>query len=119
MLDIVGKLQELGIELILAEIKEPGYYLPSCKALIVNNTLDEVALKEVILHELKHVMDHSDYNDLYANSFVYHSKMEHEANFFVMDELIKENDGLFNFTGLIENYNVGMGYDSLIAAKAK
>ena len=119
MRSIIEKLNELEIDLILLDIEKPGHYIAGAKTLFVSSQLDEVKLKEVILHELKHVMDHSDYLELYRNSFSFRSKMEYEADFFMIDELIEENGGQFNLTELIEKYSIGMGYDSLVAAKVK
>lgn len=116
---ILEKLNELKIDLILLEIDKPGHYVAEARTIFVSNQLDEGSLKEVILHELKHVMDHSDYIDLYNKSFVYRSKMEYEADLFMIDEVIEENEGNFNFSAFIENYKIGIGYDSIVATKAK
>ena len=56
-------------------------------------------MKRVIVHEMKHVIDHEDYVALYKN-FVAHSKMENEANNFMVNYIINENDGFITIARL-------------------
>lgn len=104
------RLKELGVELVVYEMEKRGYYVPAWRKIFVNQNLSEEEMKQVIIHELKHVLDHSDYVSLY-NTFSNHSKMETEANTYMVNYMIKENEGLYNYSELIENYDIRMGYE--------
>lgn len=67
--------------------------------------------KNTVYHELGHYLDHSDYAMLY-NKPVYHYKMESEANDYAIKQLIKENNGMYNYSQLINTFNVNMGWDT-------
>ncbi|MGX7195483.1 ImmA/IrrE family metallo-endopeptidase [Enterococcus olivae] len=105
-----NKLKELGIELEFLSMEHSGYYVPDLKKVFVNESLDEEYMKFVSLHELKHVLDHADYIALY-DTFIHHSKMETEAEFYVIDTIIEENNGQYNYSQLIEEFDIGIGYD--------
>ncbi|MGX7196764.1 ImmA/IrrE family metallo-endopeptidase [Enterococcus olivae] len=105
-----SKLKELGISLEVLAIEKQGCYVQKWKRIFVNEALNEEEMKLVVLHELKHVIDHSEYLALY-NTFINHSKMENEAKTFMVNYIIAENDGHYNYTQLIEEFDIGMGYD--------
>ncbi|WP_314063545.1 ImmA/IrrE family metallo-endopeptidase [uncultured Vagococcus sp.] len=117
MQKIMRKLQELGIDLILADIEDGAHYLPDCKTIIANNHLEESELIAVILHEIKHIISHTDYIALYVMSSSYRSKMEYEADLYMIEELISENDGYFNFSALLEEYRLGIGMEDILKLK--
>lgn len=91
-----------------------GCYVPEWKTIFINENLSEEQMKLVILHEVKHALDHSDYIELYKR-FPAHSKMENEANMYMLNEIIKENGGEYNYGYLIETFNIGLGYDARFA----
>lgn len=106
-----SQLKELGVNLVVMETEKNGYYVPKWKTIFVNENLPEEEMKKVIVHEMKHVLDHEDYSALY-NNFVDHSKMENEANTFMVNYIISEQDGYYNFSQMIDEFGIGMGYDS-------
>lgn len=103
-------LEENGIELVLINLEKNGYYNPVLKTMFVNQALDEEDQKEVILHELGHALNHNDISVLYDQP-VFKFKMENEATSFMMNHLIKEYDGHFNYSDVLENYNLGLGWE--------
>lgn len=109
MTDVERILQANGIELELLNIEKDGYYLDEIKTMIVNIDLSDEEKKRVILHELKHALDHSELTPLY-DRFTFHSKMESEANNFVVEYLIKEHDGDYNYSNILEEFNLGLGW---------
>lgn len=104
------KLKELGVELAIIDMKKPGCYILEWKKIFVNENLSEEQMKLVILHELKHALDHSDYIELYK-CFPIHSKMENEANMYMLDEIIKENDGVYNYWSIVDEFKINMGHE--------
>lgn len=108
------KLKDNGIKLAVVEMESSGCYLPDLNTMFVKDGLSEEQMKLVILHELKHALDHSDYIELYK-CFPIHSKMENEANLFMLDEIIKENDGLYNYSSVIDEFKINMGHEMKFA----
>ncbi|MCD5093973.1 ImmA/IrrE family metallo-endopeptidase [Enterococcus faecium] len=110
MNELRSQLDELGVKIVVKEMEKNGYYVPAWKIIFVNQKLSDDEMKRVIVHEMKHVIDHEDYVALYKN-FVAHSKMENEANNFMVNYIINENDGFYNYSQVIETFDIGMGYD--------
>ena len=114
MQELESKMKDAGVELVTIQMEKQAYYVPEWKKIFVNEELDEDELKRVILHELKHALDHADYSELYKLP-AYHSKMENEANVYMIDTIIKENEGQYNYSKLVEEFKLGMGYDTRYA----
>lgn len=104
-------LKELNVELVFLDINRYGYYVPVWRTIFVNQNLSYLHKKLVILHELKHVLDHDDYVSIY-NMFVPNLKMERQANDYMIEEIIKEHEGEYNYTMLVDEFNIYMGWDS-------
>lgn len=98
------------ITLMITETGSEGFYVPKLRAMFVNQDLSEEKQKRVILHETKHAIDHSDYAALYQ-SVVQHVKMESEANNFMIDYLIEESGGHFDYTTVVEEFKLGLGWE--------
>lgn len=114
MQSLIKKLNTLGIGLEIVSMEKLGCYVPAWKKIFVNEDLEENEMKRVILHEMKHVLDHSDYLELYKMP-IYHSKMENEADIYMIESVIEENEGKYNFGQLIEEFRLPMGYETRYA----
>lgn len=110
MQELKSRLKELGIELVVMIMEKPGCYIPDWKTIFVNENLSEEKMKLVLLHELKHVLDHEDYVTLYKLP-IFRAKMENEANVYMLDCTIEEHEGVYNYSQLIEAFDIGLGYD--------
>lgn len=99
-----------GIALEVTDIASDGFYIPKLRTMFVNQELDPENQKAVILHELKHALDHSELWVLYKLP-VFHQKMEAEADSYMINHLIAENGGQYNYSGLFEEYNLGLGWE--------
>lgn len=111
--DIFELLEANDIEIVLLDMKSGGYYNSEIKVIFINENLDEDKQKEVVLHELGHVLNHRDLSSLYNNSF-YRPKMENEATKFMIKYLINECEGHFNYSSVLEKYNLGIGWEGKI-----
>lgn len=100
-------LAENKITLAITDTSSEGFYVPKLKTMFVNQDLSEEKQKQVILHETKHALDHSEYAVLYQ-SVVQHTKMESEANNFMIDYLIEESGGQFDYTTVVEEFKLGL-----------
>lgn len=109
MEEIRTLLKAHGISIEITDIDSHGFYVPSQKTIFVNQNLNEDEQKEVILHEACHALDHDEFAALY-NKPVFRSKMENEADMFMINFLIKENDGYFNYSNVLEEFNLGLGW---------
>lgn len=109
MEEIRQLLKANGIHIEISDIESDGFYVCSIKTIFVNCKLSDSSQKDVILHEAFHALNHNEFAALY-NSPIFHSKMENEADVFMINYLIKESDGLFNYSNVIEEYNLGLGW---------
>ncbi len=110
MNDVFDILQKNKIELVLINIENDGYYDPALNIIFINQLLNEEKQKEVILHELGHVINHKELASLYNNPS-YRTKMEYEATKYMITYLINESDGQFNYSDVLQNYNLGLGWE--------
>lgn len=111
---VLADVKELGIDVQFIELKKDGYSLVDLKVIFINQNLHEEKAKEVLMHELAHFKFHSEYSISYKNK-VPHLKMEQEAINYAINRIIAENDGVYNYTQLIEAFNIGMGTDTYYA----
>ena len=100
----------MGISLEVISMDAPGCYVPQWKRFFVSERLSEEEMKLVILHEMKHAIDHHDYSALYKKSTI-RIKLEAEANDYMIRKTIKENEGEYNYTQLIDSFRIQMGND--------
>lgn len=114
MLELRKKLDKFGIRLEFIEMESKGCYISELSTMFINEKLTDEEMQRVIYHELKHALDHSEYIVLYRKSTP-HIKMEAEANDYMIREIVKENGGIYNYTQLIEEFNIGMGKDAIFA----
>ena len=107
---VLSEAKELGVDVQFIELDKEGYSLVELKVIFINQNLDEGKAFEVLIHELAHFKLHSDYSVLYKMS-VPHLKMEQEAINYAVNRIIEDNDGVYNYTQLIEEFKIGMGSD--------
>src|SRR5699024_11188056 len=107
---LINELKKFEIELEIIEMESDGCYLPRLKKVFVNQSLDEIEMKKVVYHELFHGIEHAEFAALYHLP-TYHSKMEREADNYMITSIIEENDGEYNVTSLLEAFGIPMGYE--------
>ncbi|RXE79414.1 ImmA/IrrE family metallo-endopeptidase [Enterococcus durans] len=108
-------LKENGIDVEITNIGSEGFYLPKLRTIFINQNLDELEQKKVLLHESRHALSHNELISLYSKT-VFHSKMEDEANRFMIEVLLQDYMNLFalsvdqiNYMKFMDYY--GIGYD--------
>ena len=67
-----------------------GYLISEFNITVVNSNLSELEIDKVILHELGHIIHEEGDCTLYNSTFCNHSKEEHNANEYMLNELIDE-----------------------------
>lgn len=109
ILEIVEK---LNITIVYDEfLEDRGKYLPIVNIIVLNSKLNDFETKKALLHELGHACEDQDNYELYKLSFVLKSKMENAANRFMISYFTSEYDDIYNYSQLIEEFSIGMGYD--------
>ena len=111
MKDIYEALREKGIEIVTISLEKDGYYNPNLRMMFVNKELSDERQKEIILHEFCHAIDHAEFSCLYYDSSVFRLKMENEAMAYMMNHLIEESGGIFDYSTVLENYKLGLGWE--------
>lgn len=86
-------------------------YVPAYNMIIVNSRMSEFDIKMAILHELAHAMYHKDFYELYRKFEKLKSKMEYEANIFMIDYMIDENENKYNYSMIFECFGFNMGME--------
>lgn len=104
--------EELKVKIVYDDCLETnGHYLSSINVIVINDNLSEYDKDKVLLHELGHAAMHQDNYRLYKLAFALHSKMESEANDYMINNFIADSDYQYNYSMLLEEFNIGIGYD--------
>lgn len=104
--------KELGVTVVYDDfLEDNAKYLPILDIIVVNNRLNDFEKKKSLLHELGHVCEDKNNYELYKKTYSLRSKMESSANAYMINYIINEHDGYFNYSQLIEEFDIGMGYD--------
>lgn len=98
-----------------------AYCITMFSIIVVNSNLTEFEQKKAILHELKHIASHKHEVDLYNIAFSLHSKMEYQAECFMVEELL---DDYIQKTGLepsqvnritfLESCNIDASFENFV-----
>ena len=107
---LVKWLKDEGIQVLFIDIESDGYCLVNDNLIIVDEKLNEYKQEKAIRHELRH-FEHKDLLVLY-DKFLWRSKMENDANNYMIDSFIRESDYEYNYSMVIEDFNLGIGYDT-------
>ena len=81
---------ELGVVVIVGKLDNPGYYDPVHNAIFVNEGLDELQHEVVLIHELGHAALQRGEWEVYDATINMKSKMEYEANYFMVELLFDD-----------------------------
>ncbi|QLL77745.1 ImmA/IrrE family metallo-endopeptidase [Ligilactobacillus saerimneri] len=74
----------------LDDLDSKGLYIPEKKTIILKSELSKEEQILVLLHELGHILHDDDVPGSYVDYRVPHSKMEHQANIFMLRELLHQ-----------------------------
>lgn len=103
------------------ELDKDAYYMSKFNIIVVNDKLSDFKQKKALLHELKHAASHRNEVALYNIAFSMHSKMEYEAECFVVKELLDDyiqETGLepsqINRINFLEAYDIDTSYESFV-----
>lgn len=114
MNDIIKRVNELGYDVYFLEIDSCGFMLPDLQTIIISQNLDEESQIQILLHEFKHALSHTDYIYLYSSSPMIHCQMEREADEYMVKNYIKMKGGVGSISGVMEDLNLGLGWEEKI-----
>ena len=115
-------IDELGVVVIKSsELKKEAYYFPSINLIVINSNLSETDQHIALLHELGHASLHLNNYKLYTLAFSLHSKMEHEADEFMLEKMIETrmrdpefDPATFNSINFLESCNIDLHYETVV-----
>lgn len=106
-------IEELRVKIVYEDCLEVnGHYIATINTIVINNNLNDYQKSKVLLHELGHAAMHQDNYRLYKLTFALHSKIENQADNYMIDSFIEENDNQFNYSMIMEEFSIGIGYDT-------
>lgn len=105
--------EELKISIVYDDcLESSGHYVAIINTIVINSNLNDYEKEKVLLHELGHAAMHQDNYKLYKLTFSLHSKMESEAEDYMISNFIEEYNYQYNYSMMLEEFGVGMGYDT-------
>lgn len=94
-------------------LDDEAHYISECNLIVVNSNRDEFDMTKSLLHELGHAAKDQGNEALYRATFTMHSKMENDAEEFMIKNLVRQYLALndtdpknVNYMNFIENYEL-------------
>lgn len=115
-------INELGVTVIeTPELDSDAKYIAVMDTIVLDSRLSERIKLLRLLHELGHAAKHKNNYLLYKKSFALHSKMENEAEEFMIEKMLeaKLNDpdfepSSFNYINFLESYDIETRYEPVV-----
>lgn len=80
-------LEECGVGIAYIEMESDGCFIEERNIIFVNSSLSQEDRRKTIYHEIKHVVDHKEFVELYK-IFYFRNKMEYEADRYMVENLL-------------------------------
>ena len=125
-MDLDNEVNEIIVELGVTIIEAPkldadARYIPITNTIVIDARLSERVKLLRLLHELGHVAKHKNNYVLYRRSFALHSKMENEAEEFMIEKMLEVtlnnpefDPGSFNYVNFLESYEIELRYEPFV-----
>lgn len=115
-------LNELGVKVEEREhLDADGHYVACMNTIVIKANLSKYRRQRTLLHELGHASKHHDNYYLYNLAFSLHSKMENEAEEYMIKKMleVRFNDpdfepSSFNYMNFIESYEIEAKYAVIV-----
>lgn len=115
-------IEKLEVTIIYGDgFKSAGMYFEEENIILINSSQNDFYKAKTILHELGHAAKHKGEMSLYNLAFSLHSKMENEAEEFMIEQLIlhyleyTDKDNI-NWLKFMEYYEIEMKYEHIVKA---
>lgn len=115
-------IDELGIDIMERECLDAnGHFIAEINAIVIRSNLSHWERTKTLLHELGHACKHHKDYYLYNIAFSLHSKMEYEADCYMIEKLLDNylletelDPQQVNYMKFIEDTNLDPCYESLV-----
>jgi Zn-dependent peptidase ImmA (M78 family) len=115
-------INELGVKVEEKEhLDADGHYIACMNTIAIKANLSEHRRRKTLLHELGHATKHHNNYRLYNLAFALHSKMENEAEEFMIEKMIEArfNDpefdpSAFNVINFLESHQIDLNYEHVV-----
>lgn len=115
-------INELGVKVEEREnLDADGHYVACMNTIVIKANLSKYRRQKTLLHELGHASKHHDNYFLYNLAFSLHSKMEYEADRFMIEKLLDRyiakselEPHNINYMKFIEDNNLSIRFEPLV-----
>lgn len=126
VLDIDNELNEIIDELDVTIIETPeldsdAKYIAVMNTIVLDSRLSERIKLLRLLHELGHAAKHKNNYMLYKRTYALHSKMENEAEEFMIEKMLEAklnepdfDPSSFNYINFLESYEIETRYEPVV-----
>lgn len=115
-------IEKLEVTIIYGDgFNSAGMYFEEENIILINSNQNDFYKAKTLLHELGHAAKHKGEMSLYNLAFSLHSKMENEAEEFMIEQLIlhyleyTDKDNI-NWLKFMEYYEIEMKYEHIVKA---
>lgn len=111
---------QLGLSVVYCEdMDSNGHYIELIDVIAIKSGLNELDEQLTLLHEIGHACKHKGQTELYNLAFSLHSKIENEAEVFMIEKLIpfyldQVDKELVNWLHFMETYKINMKYEYVV-----
>lgn len=115
-------IDELGVSIIeTPRLDSDAKYIPLANTIVIDRRLPDRIKLLRLLHELGHAAKHKRNYVLYRRTFALHSKMENEAEEFMIEKMLEAtlnnpefDPGSFNYVNFLESYEIELRYEPFV-----
>lgn len=125
-LDLDNEVNEIIAELGVTITETPrldsdAKYIAIMNTIVIDARLSDHVRLLKLLHELGHAAKHKNNYVLYKRTFALHSKMENEAEEFMIEKMLEVtlgnpefDPGSFNYLNFLESYEIELRYEPFV-----
>lgn len=115
-------ISQLNVSVVyLDKMDADGHYIAAINTIVLSSTLTERKENTTLLHELGHAAKHMKNYELYNLTFSLRSKMEQEAEEFMIKQMVETrlydpdfSPETFNSINFLESYGLDFKYEPII-----
>lgn len=115
-------ISQLNVSVVQKEkMDADGHYIAAINTIVLDSSLSERKEKVTLLHELGHAAKHMRNYELYNLTFSLRSKMEQEAEEFMIEQMIETrlydpdfSPEAFNSINFLESYDLDFKYKPIV-----
>lgn len=119
-MDYLKLAEKLGVTIVVNTEVSGSFYVADISTIVINGNLSELEFNKVLLHEIGHHIEDKELTHLYNASFVAHSKMEYQANMYMLDILVNEYKNMcdeINFCHFMQLFDISARYEQDVIAR--